>query len=63
MSEPTSIPDYLAAYSLVVNFKLNRADIEEELLDRFLVLAKPRIDSEKFGLLQVIINIDSFIII
>lgn len=39
---------------MVINFKLNRVDVEEELLDRFLLLAKPRIDNEKFGLLQVI---------
>jgi hypothetical protein len=52
-SEPTSIPDYLASYALVINFKLIRADVEEELLDRFLTLAKPRIDSERYGLLQV----------
>jgi dynein heavy chain len=45
------IPDYLAAYTLTVNFKLVRADIEEEMLDRFLQLAKPRIDQERYALL------------
>lgn len=53
VSEPISIPDVLAAYAVVINYNLIRSDVEEELLDRFLVLAKPRIDIEKFGLLQV----------
>ena len=53
VSEPVSIPEVLAAYTVVINYILVRNDIEEELLDRFLVLAKPRIDVEKFGLLQV----------
>ncbi len=52
-----SISEILAAYTVVINYSLVRNDIEEELLDRFLVLAKPRIDVEKFGLLQVIKNI------
>ena len=54
ISEPTSIPDDLASYTVVINYSLNRYDIEEELLDKFLLLAKPRIDSERYGLLQVI---------
>lgn len=53
-SNPTRVPAVLAAYTVVINYRLLREDIEEELLDRFLVLAKPRVDSEKFGLLQVI---------
>lgn len=52
VSEPKEVPCELAAYTLVVNYKLMRQDIEEELLDRFLILAKPRVDSEKLGLLQ-----------
>ena len=55
-SDPNSVPDYLAAYSLTVNFKLVRADIEEEMLDRFLQLAKPRIDSERYALLYEKVN-------
>ncbi len=50
---PTKVPPVLAAYTVVINYNLLRADVEEELLDRFLILAKPRVDSEKFGLLQV----------
>ncbi len=53
VSEPVTIPEILAAYTVVINYTLVRNDVEEELLDRFLVLAKPRIDVEKFGLLQV----------
>ena len=53
MSEPIHIPNSLAAYTLVINFSLEKIDVEEELLDRFLVLAKPRIDTERYGLLQV----------
>ena len=52
VSEPREIPVELAAYTLVINYKLMRQDIEEELLDRFLILAKPRVDSEKLALLQ-----------
>ncbi|CAF0814844.1 unnamed protein product, partial [Brachionus calyciflorus] len=55
-NDTTEIPDHLAAYTLVINFKLVRADLEEELLDRFLQLAKPRIDSERYGLLQEKVN-------
>ena len=53
VSEPVAIPEILAAYTVVINYTLVRNDVEEELLDRFLVLAKPRIDVEKFGILQV----------
>lgn len=53
VNEPINIPDILASYTVVINYSLIRNDVEEELLDRFLVLAKPRIDIEKFGLLQV----------
>jgi len=53
VSEPIQISEVLAAYTVVINYNLVRNDVEEELLDRFLVLAKPRIDVEKFGLLQV----------
>ena len=53
VNEPINVPDYLAAYTVVINYTLTKADVEEELLDRFLVLAKPRIDSEKYGLLIV----------
>ncbi len=56
VSEPTCVPAVLAAYTLVVNYKLVRQDVEEELLDRFLTLAKPRVDGEKFGLLQEKVN-------
>lgn len=52
----TEIPDHLAAYTLVLNFRLVRVDLEEEFLDRFLQLAKPRIDSERYGLLQEKVN-------
>ena len=54
MNEAINVPDYLAAYTVVINYTLSHNDVEEELLDRFLVLAKPRIDSEKYGLLLVI---------
>jgi dynein heavy chain len=53
VSDSVRLPPYLAAYTTVVNFSLTRIDLEEELLDRFLLLAKPRIDNERFGLLQV----------
>jgi hypothetical protein len=56
VSEPNQVPQYLAAYTEVINFNMTRLDVEEELLDRFLVLAKPRIDSEKYGLLQEKVN-------
>jgi len=56
VSEPIYVPSVLAAYTLVVNYKLVRQDVEEELLDRFLTLAKPRVDGEKFGLLQEKVN-------
>jgi len=56
VSEPNQVPQYLAAYTEVINFNMTRVDVEEELLDRFLVLAKPRIDSEKYGLLQEKVN-------
>ena len=56
VSEPSSVPPILAAYTAVINFFLTRNDIEEELLDRFLILAKPRIFSERYELLQVSVD-------
>ena len=53
VSDSSRLPSYLAAYTSIINFTLTRSDVEEELLDRFLILAKPRIDSERYGLLQV----------
>ncbi len=55
-SDANNVPEPLAAYALIVNFKLTRVDIEEEILDRFLRLAKPRIDSERYGLLHEKVN-------
>lgn len=54
MHDAVDIPPELAAYSTVLTYNLTRSDVEEEMLDRFLAIAKPRIDSERYGLLQVI---------
>jgi dynein heavy chain, axonemal len=56
-SNAHEIPSDIAAYSVVLNYNLTPQDIEEELLDRFLFLAKPRIDTERFSLLQEKLNI------
>jgi hypothetical protein len=53
ISDATDVPAHVVAYSTVVTYSLIRNDIEEELLDRFMRLAKPRIDSERYLLLQV----------
>jgi hypothetical protein len=57
ISDATDLPPHIVAYSTVVTYNLVRDDIEEELLDRFMRLAKPRIDSERYLLLQVLINL------
>lgn len=51
--EAIDLPPELAAYTTVITYNLTRDDVEEEMLDRFMILAKPRIDSERYALLQV----------
>jgi dynein heavy chain, axonemal len=46
------VPSELAAYSTVLTYNLTREDVEEEMLDRFMQLAKPRVDTERHALLQ-----------
>jgi hypothetical protein len=47
------IPIDLSAFTTVITYTLTRYDVEEEMLDRFMKLAKPRIDNERYTLLQV----------
>ena len=50
---PHLIPPELAAYLSVIYFHQIRLDVEEELLDRFMLTEKSRLDEEKVSLLQV----------
>ena len=47
------IPATLAAYSSVINVQLSRPDVTEELLDRFMMKEKQRLNDEKDALMQV----------
>ena len=53
-SQPHQVPAGLSAYLSVIYFHMARYDVEEELLDRFMMLEKQRLDDEKKALLQVI---------
>lgn len=51
------MPAEVATYVLMIHFYMTRSDIEEELLDRFMVKEKSRVDEEKMILLQVLPSI------
>ena len=46
------IPAELAAHVSIVNFQLSRDDVTDELLDRFMVKEKQRLNDEKDSLRQ-----------
>ena len=50
---PHRVPPELMAHVTVIYFSQTRADIEEELLDRFMAHEKSRMDEEKTTLLDV----------
>ena len=50
---PHRVPPALMAHVAVIYFCQTRADIEEELLDRFMAHEKSRMDEEKTALLDV----------
>ena len=52
-SMPHQVPAEMSAYVNVVSFQLSRNDVTEELLDRFMMKEKQRLDDEKNALLQV----------
>ena len=56
-SKPHNVPAEVATYVLMIHFYMTRSDIEEELLDRFMVKEKSRVDEEKMILLQVLPSI------
>ena len=45
----------LAAYVSLVSWQLSRQDVSEELLDRFMMKEKQRLNDEKDALMQVCI--------
>ena len=51
-----NIPPELAAHVNIIYFHAARPDIEEELLDRFMLHEKSRINDERTALLQVLYN-------
>ncbi|XP_070568705.1 dynein axonemal heavy chain 5-like isoform X4 [Ptychodera flava] len=51
-AQPHQVPNKLAAYTAVTHFHQVRADIEEELLDRFMAKEKARLNDEKQSLAQ-----------
>jgi hypothetical protein len=50
---PHNVPPELAAHVTIVFFHATRLDIEDELLDRFMLHEKARINDERQALLQV----------
>lgn len=54
-SSAHQVPPALAAYVSLVNFQLSREGVAEELLDRFMLKEKQRLNDEKEALMQVYI--------
>ena len=50
---PHEVAPELAAYVSLVSWQLSRNDVSEELLDRFMIKEKQRLNDEKDALMQV----------
>jgi len=61
--EPHSVPQSLAAYASVMYFQLFRADVEEDLLNRFMAHEKGRLEDEMNALRQVCVCLVKFSLI